>query len=148
MALTDTFVRQVKHSGASAGDKYSDGEGMFLLVKATGKYWRMGYRFDGKQKALAFGVYPAVSLAQARRRRDEARKALAVGIDPSRAKSDAKAAKEAEMANTFEALAREWLQKVSKSRSASTQEKVTAWLEHDVFPFVGNMPGYGTRTQQ
>lgn len=140
MALTDTFVRQVRHSGASAGDKYSDGQGMFLLVKGTSKYWRMSYRFAGKQKTLAFGVYPAVSLAQARRRRDEARKALADGVDPGQAKSDAKAAKEAEMATTFETLAREWLTKVSRSRSASTQEKVTAWLEHDVFPFVGHMP--------
>jgi integrase len=140
MALTDTFIRQVKHSGAPAGDKYSDGQGMFLLVKRTNKYWRMSYRFDRKQKTLAFGVYPAVSLALARRRRDDARKALAEGIDPAQAKSAAKAAKEAEAANTFEALAREWLKKVSRSRSVSTQEKVTAWLEHDVFPFVGKMP--------
>jgi hypothetical protein len=121
-------------------DKYSDGQGMYLLVKGTSKYWRMSYRFDGKQKTLAFGVYPAVSLAQARGRRDEARKALAEGIDPGQAKLEAKAAKEAETANTFEALARERLKKVSKSRSASTQDKVTAWLEHDVFQFVGHMP--------
>jgi integrase len=140
MALTDTFIRQVKHSGAPAGDKYSDGEGMFLLVKGTNKYWRMSYRFAGKQKTLALGVYPAVSLAQARRRREEARRILAEGIDPSQARQDAKAAVEAETTNTFEALARGWLTKVSKSRSASTQDKVTAWLEHDVFPFVGSMP--------
>lgn len=94
----------------------------------------------GRQKTLTFGVYPAVSLAQARRRRDEARKALAEGIDPGQAKIEARAAKETEMANTFETMAREWLKKVSKSRSASTPDKVTAWLEHDVFPFVGQMP--------
>ena len=62
MGLTDTFVRQVKHSGAPAGDKHTDGQGLFLLVRVTGKYWRLSYRFDGKQKTLALGVYPAVSL--------------------------------------------------------------------------------------
>ena len=68
MALTDLFVRNVKHSGAPAGDKYADGGGMYLLVKSTGKYWRMGYRFVNKRKTLALGVYPNVSLAQARKR--------------------------------------------------------------------------------
>lgn len=73
MALTDTFVRQVKHSGAPAGDKHSDGQGLYLLINAIGKYWRLNYRFAGKQKTLALGVYPAVSLAKARKRRDEAK---------------------------------------------------------------------------
>ena len=61
MALTDTGIRQLKHSGAKAGDKISDGGGMYLLATATAKCWRMNYRFDGKQKTLALGVYPAVS---------------------------------------------------------------------------------------
>jgi hypothetical protein len=87
MARTDTFVRQVKHSGASAGDKHTDGQGLFLLVNAAGKYWRMSYRFSGKQKTLAFGVYPAVSLSKARRRRDWARELLAEGIDPQSSKT-------------------------------------------------------------
>lgn len=56
MALTDTFVRQVKYSGTGAGDKHTDGNGMFLLVKSAGKYWRMAYRFEGKHKTLALGV--------------------------------------------------------------------------------------------
>src|SRR5471032_963825 len=90
MALTDTFVRQIKHSGAAAGDKYTDGQGMFLLVKAAGKYWRMNYRYAEKQKTLALGVYPEVSLAKARKRRETARELLADGIDPSQAKQEDK----------------------------------------------------------
>jgi hypothetical protein len=57
MALTDTFVKQVKHSGRGAGDKYADGLGLYLHVKAPGKYWRLTYRYEGKQKTLALGVY-------------------------------------------------------------------------------------------
>ena len=67
MALTDTFVKQVKHTGATAGDKHADGDGMYLLVKTASRYWRMDYTINGKRKTLALGVYPAVSLAQARK---------------------------------------------------------------------------------
>lgn len=86
MALTATFVDKVKRTKAAAGVKHADGGGMFLLVKASGKYWRMDYRFDGKRKTLALGVYPEVPLASARTRRAEARQKLAEGIDPSEAK--------------------------------------------------------------
>ncbi|SDE53790.1 protein of unknown function [Massilia sp. PDC64] len=86
MALTDTFVRQVKHSGKPAGDKYTDGLALYLLVKAAGKYWRLSYRFNGKQRLLALGVYPTVTLAKARQLRDEARKLVSAGIDPMQAK--------------------------------------------------------------
>jgi integrase len=139
MALTDTFLRQVKHSGAPAGDKHTDGQALHLLVNAAGKYWRLSYRFDGKQKTLALGVYPAVTLASARERRDAARKLLANGIDPGQAKREGKQAKIVAAANTFELVARQWLGKVAASRSASTQDKVTAWLEHDVFPALGKI---------
>ena len=86
MALTDTFVKNVKHSGAPAGDKHTDGAGLYLLVKAAGKYWRMNYRFADKQKTMAFGVYPAVSIVKARQRREKAREQVANGIDPNSAK--------------------------------------------------------------
>ena len=79
MAVGDTFVRQVKHTGKAAGDKYSDGGGMYLQVKAAGKYWRMDYAHAGRRKTLAIGIYPAVSLARARKRRDDARELLAEG---------------------------------------------------------------------
>ena len=68
MALTDTFVKNIKPSGTLVGAKHADGQGLYLHVKEAGKYWRMSYRFDGKQKTLALGVYPAVSLAKARQR--------------------------------------------------------------------------------
>ena len=140
MALTDTFVKQVKHSGVSAGDKHADGGGMYLLVKAGNKYWRMDYRFADKRKTLALGVYPAVSLVKARARRDKARELLADGIDPSTAKQEDKQAKADAAANTFEAVARDWLLKTKAKRAEITHLKVATWLEKDAFPFIGNMP--------
>jgi integrase len=140
MALTDTFVRQVKHTGKPAGDKHADGGGMYLLVKAGGKYWRMDYAYAGKRKTLALGVYPEVSLADARDRRTDARKLLAKDIDPGAAKRQEKLARAEAAANTFEAVARDWLQKTAADRMASTQGKVTTWLEKDVFPYIGKMP--------
>ena len=80
MPLTDTFVKNIKPGSTAAGEKHSDGGGMYLLVKEGGKYWRMNYRFAEKRKTLALGVYPAVSLAKARQQRDKARELLAEGI--------------------------------------------------------------------
>ena len=140
MALADTFVKQVKHSGKPAGDKHTDGDGMYLLVKAGSKYWRMDYTHGGKRKTLALGVYPAVSLAKARERRNEARKLLADGIDPMTAKREAKRSKEEAAAHTFEAVARDWLKKTAADRMASTTRKIEKWLAHDVYPHIGTMP--------
>lgn len=140
MALGDTFVRQVKHSGKPSGDKYTDGGGMYLLVSAAGKYWRMDYRLDGKRRTLALGVYPDVSLAKARQRREKAREQLADDIDPGVAKREEQSAKADAAANTFEAVSREWLEKTANKRAAVTQAKVTSWLEKDVFPFIGKLP--------
>lgn len=140
MALADTFVRQVKHTGKAAGDKYADGGGMYLLVKAAGKYWRQDYTYTGKRKTLALGVYPATTLAQARKRRDKARELLAEGIDPSIAKREEKQAKAAAAGNTFEAVAEQWLKATAAKRAAITQDKVSTWLRKDVFPYIGKMP--------
>jgi integrase len=140
MPLTDTFLRKLKHSGAPAGDKHTDGQGMHLLVKAPGKYWRLSYRFDGKQKTLALGVYPAVTLAAARSRRDAARQLLAEGVDPGKAKAQAKHQRASVALQTFEGVARAWLLKTAPLRAASTQEKNTAWLERNIFPEIGAMP--------
>ncbi|GAB2851645.1 tyrosine-type recombinase/integrase [Pseudoduganella ginsengisoli] len=139
MALTDTFVRLVK-PGKPGGEKYTDGAGMYLLVKETGKYWRMNYRFLGKRKTLALGVYPEVSLATARKRRDEARKLLAEGIDPSQAKRNDRSARAAAAEQTFEVIAHQWLSKIAPTRTASTQEKVRGWLEKNIFPAIGKKP--------
>lgn len=140
MALTDTFIRHVKHSGAPAGDKHTDGHGLFLLVKAAGKYWRMNYRFADKQKTLALGVYPEVSLLKARKRREEAKELLADNIDPAQAKRHEKLAKITSAEFTFEKVSNEWLAKTKSSRADSTQTKITSWLENHVYPLIGKMP--------
>ncbi|MDP3617132.1 MAG: Arm DNA-binding domain-containing protein [Rhodoferax sp.] len=108
MALTDTFIKKIKSSGAPAGDKHTDGQGLYLLVKPVGKYWRMNYRFAGKQKTLALGTYPEVSLAKARKRLETAREQLADSIDPSAAKKAEKADQAAVSVNTFKAVAMQW----------------------------------------
>lgn len=140
MALADTFVRQVKHSGKVAGDKYADGGGMYLLVKSSGKYWRMDYRHTDKRKTLALGTYPEVSLAKARQRREKAREQLADGIDPGVAKREEKQAQADAAANTFESVARIWLGKTASKRAEVTQSRITTLLEKDIFPFIGSMP--------
>lgn len=140
MALTDTFTKNAKHSGKPAGDKHADGGGMYLLVNAGGKYWRMDYRFADKRKTLALGVYPEVSLAKARQRREKARELLADGIDPGTAKREEKRAKADAAAHTFELVARDWLAKTAAERASTTQNKITSWLEKDVIPFIGTMP--------
>ncbi|GGX76801.1 DUF4102 domain-containing protein [Massilia dura] len=140
MPLTDTFVKQVKHSGNPAGDKHTDGQALYLFVNAAGKYWRMSYRLHGKQRLLALGVYPAVPLAAARRLRDDARALLASGIDPMQAKRDERAARATAAESTFETVARTWLAKTAANRAASTQEKNSNWLEKNVFPSIGRLP--------
>lgn len=139
MALADTFVRQAKHSGKPAGDKHTDGAGMYLLVKAAGKYWRMDYTFAGKRKTLALGVYPAVSLAKARQRRDKARERLAEGIDPSAAKHAEKLATAVAAANTFEAVAREFHATQASGWSPRYGARWIERMEKDLFPYIGKM---------
>ncbi len=140
MPLTDTFVRQVRPSGKAAGDSHADGGGMYLLVKPSGKYWRMDYRFAGKRKTLALGVYPAVTLAQARRRRDDAKAQLADGVDPSVSKREEKLARKMVAENTFEKVAMQWLHATAADRKEITQQKVQTWLEKDIFPSIGKLP--------
>lgn len=140
MPLADTFVRQVKPSGKAAGDSYADGGGMYLLVKPGGKYWRMDYRHLDKRKTLALGVYPAVTLAQARKRRDEAKAKIADGIDPSTAKRAEKLAQKNIAGNTFQKVADDWLKATAADRKAITQQKVSNWLEKDIYPSLGKLP--------
>jgi integrase len=111
---------------------------MYLHVKEGAKYWRMNYRFADKQKTLALGVYPAVSLAGARTRRDKARKLVAQGIDPSTAKREEKQATAA--ANTFELVAREFHQSKADSWSPSYAAKWLRGLAKDLFPYLGALP--------
>lgn len=140
MPLTDTFTKQTKWSGKAVGDKHSDGGGLYLHVTKAGKYWRMAYRFSGKQKTLAIGVYPAISLAQARRQRDQARELLAQGIDPSEDKRRAKASKAAATVNTVEAMARAYLANKKDSWSTTHYEREARSLEKDIYPYLGARP--------
>ena len=105
--LTDIQVRTAKPKDKQY--KLTDGGGLYLLVKPTGaRYWRMGYRFAGTEKLLAFGKYPEVTLLDARNKRAAARKQIASGVDPSHAKRIDKINLEMVNTNTFEAVAREW----------------------------------------
>lgn len=141
MPLNDAFIKNsTKYSGKPAGDKYTDGAGMYLLVTPAGKYWRMNYRYAGKRKTLALGVYPTVSLAEARKRREKAREQLAKDIDPNAAKREEKQSKADLAANTFELVARAWLKKTAATRKEITQSRITTLLEHDVFPYIGSLP--------
>ncbi|EBS0416334.1 DUF4102 domain-containing protein [Salmonella enterica subsp. enterica serovar Newport] len=133
MALTDIKVRTAKPMEKQY--KLTDGNGMHLLVHPNGsKYWRLQYRFGGKQKMLALGVYPDVSLADARVRRDDARKLLANSIDPGDKKKNDKV--EQEEARTFEQLAIEW-HATNKKWSEEHSRRVLKSLEDNLFPAIG-----------
>ncbi|SEP97792.1 tyrosine-type recombinase/integrase [Nitrosomonas ureae] len=134
--LTDVAIRNAKPRDKFY--KLSDSAGLYLLVKSTGKYWRMDYRFVGKRKTLAIGVYPTVSLVVARKKRDEARELLAKDIDPSLAKAINKRFARTAAENTFKAVALEWHAKTSKSWAESTANNIKRYLEKDIFPWLGN----------
>ncbi|MBV0398648.1 tyrosine-type recombinase/integrase [Klebsiella pneumoniae] len=121
--------------------KLADGAGLYLEVVPSGsRYWRMKYRFNGKEKRMAFGVYPAVSLAQARALRDEAKKKLAEGIDPSFAKKEEKLVRDVRLHNTFQALALEWHgTKVSRWSEGYASDIIEAFNK-DIFPYIGQQP--------
>ncbi len=139
MKLNDVAVRKAKPEAKAY--KIADGGGLFLLVQPNGsKYWRLAYRFGGKQKLLALGVYPDVPLTLAREWRDEARKLLARDIDPSEYRKVQKTARKIKDANSFEAVAREWFVKHMAGKAESHKSKVIQRLENDVFPWMGSRP--------
>lgn len=134
MALTDIKVRTTKPSDKPF--KLTDGQGMHLLINPNGsKYWRLQYRFDGKQKVLALGVYPIVSLGEARRKRDEAKKLVSDGIDPSEKKKADKI--EQSEALIFEAVARDWHTACKRKWSDSHSERVLKSMEDGLFTAIG-----------
>ena len=123
MSLTDTAIRKAK-----SGEKTTrifDGGGLYLEVSpAGGKLWRLKYRFDGKEKRLALGAYPAVSLATARQKCDEAKKLLAEGTDPGEQRKAAKAHRAGLAANTFEVIGREWYTKTAPMLADNTKAAI------------------------
>ena len=139
MPLTDTTIRNTKP--AEKPIKLFDGGGLFLLVTPAGqRYWRLKYRAAGKEKLLALGVYPDVTLAAARRKRDEAREKMAAGIDPAEAKKAEKRSARLSAENSFEAVAREWHAKYGPTWSASHGARLLRRLEVDAFPWIGGKP--------
>ncbi len=138
MALTDFKCRNTRPS--SKPQKLSDGGGLQLWVQPTGaRWWRLAYRFAGKQRLLAIGVYPTVSLAEARERRDEAKQLLAAGTDPSEARKQAKAL-QTNMTDSFRAIAEEYVLKLKQEGRADSTISKVEWLLSFAYPTLGDSP--------
>ncbi|MDA1305363.1 MAG: integrase arm-type DNA-binding domain-containing protein, partial [Nitrospirae bacterium] len=139
MPLTDIAIRNAKPAEKSY--KLFDSGGLYLIVSTRGgKWWRLKYRYDRDEKSLSLGVYPDVSLKDARERRDEARKLLANEIDPGENRKATKASKVERAANSFEVVAREWFAKHSPNWAESHASRIIRRLERDMFPWIGGKP--------
>ena len=139
MALTDIRVRNAKPR--TQAYKLSDGGGMYLLVAANGaRYWRLDYRFGGKRRTLALGVYPVVTLANARSRREAARVCLADNRDPSVIKKQTARAIRYATENTFKDVAGEWIESQRNRLSPRYRALLLSRLEADIFPYIGTRP--------
>ena len=138
MSLTDTAIRNAKPKEKQY--KLTDGKGMYVLVKQAGKYFRLDYRVGGKRKTLALGVYPNVTLKEAREKRDEARKLITNGVDPAQMRKVTKLMQVEQTANNFEAIAREWFAKRSANWAESHAKKIIRRFELYLFPWLGSRP--------
>ena len=139
MPLND---RQIKHSKPKDKPyKLTDGNGLYLhITPAGGKLWKLDYAIDGKRKTLSIGKYPHLSLVEAREAAENARKMKAQGIDPSQAKQQAKAERQAALLNTFEHIARDWHQNNISRWKPNHAQRIMRYLEKDVFPYIGSSP--------
>lgn len=141
MKLTDAQLRNLTEPG-----KHFDGGGLYLeLTKAGGRYWRLKYRHSGKEKRLAFGVYPAVSLKDARDLAANARKALQAGEDPGELRRAEKVKATHEAVNTLEAVSRDWMKHQSGRWGEETAGRICASLEADIFKPLGSRPLAGIK---
>ena len=138
MPLTDTAIRNAKPKDKPY--KLSDEKGLYLLVNKAGKYFRYDYRFNKKRKTLALGVYPDVSLKEAREKNNEARKLLQDDIDPAQYKKETKSMRIVQAANSFEAIAREWFTKNIHTWTEGHSRTIISRLENNVFPWLGSRP--------
>jgi integrase len=147
--LTDTAIQAAIAKGKAA--KLFDGEGLYLLIperpaasagskSAKSPSWRQKYRFDGKEKLISHGVYPRVTLKTARQRLRRAKDLLEAGVDPSAQRKTEKATRRSAAASTFEAVAREWFAKRSKSWAPTNADKIIGRLQKDAFPWIGSSP--------
>jgi integrase len=138
MRLTDTICKKTKPSNKIK--KLFDGEGLYLEITPTGgKYWKLKYRFLEKERKLALGDYPLISLKDAREKRNEARKLLDKGIDPSFAKQEAKRQSLLDATNTFEAIAKEWHDTVKGKWSENHASTILSRMEMHIFPRIGHL---------
>ena len=145
MPLTDVAVRSAKPGEKTR--KLFDSQGLYLEVTPAGsKRWRWRYRWCGREKLLSMGVYPAVSLLEARRRRDDALRLLADGVDPSAERRSQKMEAAAVASNSFESVARKWHASWKRTRSPKHAAQVWRRLETDVFPVFGAVPITQVRT--
>lgn len=136
MALSDTALRNAKP--ADKPYKLYDERGLYLIVNPNGgKWWRLKYRLDGKEKTISLGTYPEVTLAQARGKRDDARSLVADNTDPSHHRRETKIQAKLASQNTFEAIANEWHALHNKSKSERHQQRVKRWLEFYLYPSLG-----------
>lgn len=139
MKLTDKQIKAA--SPAEKPYKMSDGRGLYLLVNPNGsKYWRLKYRFQGKEQKLALGIYPEISLKQARTQSDEARQHLSNGINPSSLKKTTAAANKTAYENSFENVAKEWLEVHAGSVTPLHIKKITSLLTRFIYPEIGAYP--------
>lgn len=139
MPLTDADARNAKPSAKT--QKLFDGGGMYLEISpAGGKWWRLKYRFGGKEKRLSLGTYPDTGLKEARARREQMRRLLAEGFDPGEVRKDQKAAGVERAANSFEAVAREWFTLHESTWAPSHASKIIGRFMRDVFPWIGGKP--------
>jgi integrase len=140
MPLTNTEISNAKPPTRKP-IRLFDGGGLYLEISpAGGKLWRWKYRFAGKEKRLSFGKYPTISLAAARKKREEVREIFAGGVDPGEEQRRKKAEQQERAGNSFEAMAREWFAKMSPNWAKTHADKVIKRLENDVFPWLGKRP--------
>ncbi len=139
MKLSETVCKKAKPTNKT--QKLADGEGLYLEISPSGgKYWRMKYRFHGKEKRLAFGTYPNISLAEAREKRRLAKKELDAGRDPSEIKKLTKIENQKDYDNSFENIAREWHKQKIHTWKPKHAENILRRMEVDIFPHLGNRP--------
>ena len=136
MPLTNTEIQNIKPGGKPK--KIYDSEGLYLEVSPKGgRWWRLKYRFNKKEKRISLGVYPSISLKEARERRNEARKLLAQQIDPSEHRKTTKGIIQEQADNSFELIAREWFAKKSPAWSKGHATRMIGGLERDIFLWLG-----------
>lgn len=140
LPLTDTQCRTLKYSPLK-GNRIFDGSGLFLEARESGsRLWRLKFRLHGKERVLAIGKYPDVPLSEARKARDEARRLIGQGIDPVAYQRMAKEAKATASRNTFESLAKDWIEDKAPNWTAGHLDKVCLRMKKNIYPFIGHRP--------